>query len=144
VALIYQYRGRALEARGEHAAAIEALRGSLDACGVVLVNHVDGTCRHVVWMVRVLLAQALVSVGDTAAGLKESEDALEGTTHPVHMILAKRSTGEERVAEWRAAAGYYKRAVVEWRTFPNWRQEPFLDEMRQAGAALAESERAVK
>jgi eukaryotic-like serine/threonine-protein kinase len=165
VALIYQYQGRAFEALGENAAATEALRRSLDVCRAVIANHADPTCRHAVWTDQAYLATALASMGDRAAGLRESQDALDSVMHPadardptlpayraralagigaVHVVLAKCSTGDGRLTEWRAAAGYYRRAVVEWRTFPGWTREPFVGEMRQAQAALAASERAMR
>jgi tetratricopeptide (TPR) repeat protein len=162
VVMIDEFRGRAFEALGEHSAAIEALQRSLAVCRTVLANRPDPTCRHTAWSDQILLAQALASSGDTAAGLRESEGALDAVMHSgdpddptlpayrarslaeigtMHMIMAKHSAGP---MEWRTAADFYRRAVAEWRTFPGRAQEPFRGEMRQAEAGLGESERAIK
>jgi tetratricopeptide (TPR) repeat protein len=160
VGLIYLYRSRALAAMDDHVAEIEAVRRSLDICQTILRDHASPTCRHTVWVSQDYLALALVSSGDADAGLRKSEEVLESVTKAVgeptlpvyraralaangavHVALAKRASADGRVAEWRAAAESYRRALVEYRTYPGIGSEPFASEMRQAEAALFLSQR---
>jgi tetratricopeptide (TPR) repeat protein len=163
VGMIYQYRGRALAAMDDNTPAIEALRRSLDICRTILRDHASPTCRHTVWMNQGYLALALVSTGDAEDALRESQSVLESVqksvSEPVlpayraralaangavHMVLAKRASGDGRLAEWRAAADFYRRALVEWRTYPGSGSEPFAGEIHQAEAALARSQSGMK
>jgi eukaryotic-like serine/threonine-protein kinase len=155
VALIYQYRGRALAALNENTAVVQAMRSSLDVCRAVTGDPASPSCRHTIWIDRGYMALALISIGDTEAGLKESQDLLESVKKDfdepvmpvyraralaangaVHMALAKRALSEGRLAEWRAATDSYTRALAEWRTYPGSGSEPFATEVRQAEAAL--------
>jgi eukaryotic-like serine/threonine-protein kinase len=162
VGLIYQYQGRALAAMDDNVAAIEALRRSLDICQAFLRDHASPTCRHAVWTNQGYLALALVSTGDAEGGLRKSQEVLESVNKAVgepampayraralaangavRVVLAKRASGDGRLAEWRAAADYYQRSLAEWRTYPGSGSEPFASEIHQAEAALTVSQRAL-
>jgi tetratricopeptide (TPR) repeat protein len=164
LAVLYEYQGQALEALGEHTAAIAGLRRSIAICDAVIKVHPDVSCQHAIWTDRGLLAAALAAIGDTAAALRESQNVLDSVRRAenqhntgarpylaralvangtVCAVLAKRASGAERTAAWRTAADYYRRAVGEFKALHP-ETEPYLGYARQADAGLAESERALK
>jgi tetratricopeptide (TPR) repeat protein/tRNA A-37 threonylcarbamoyl transferase component Bud32 len=164
LAVLYLYEGRALEALGEHTAAIAVLRRSIAICDAAINPHPSVSCQHFVWIDRGLLAAALAEVGDTAGALRECQSALDSVRRTenqrdptvrvylaralaangaVYVVLAKRASGAERTSAWRMAADYYRPAVGEFRALHP-ESEPYLGYTRQAEAGLAESERALK
>lgn len=147
LAIVFEYRGRALLALGENAAGIESLRRSLDICRGVLNAHPgEASCLSQVWLNQDALAPALAAAGDSAGARKEAQDVLESVSRPenlraptgrAHLARALAANGAvcSILADPKQAADFYRRAVAQWRAIPNL-TEPYLGEMHEAERAL--------
>jgi tRNA A-37 threonylcarbamoyl transferase component Bud32/tetratricopeptide (TPR) repeat protein len=161
---LYLYKGIGLDAAGEHAAAIEPLRRAIAICEGVLKSRPDLSSRHMMWASQGYLAVALAGAGDMAGARATSRGYLEDVERPEHrsnigfhailgnalaangavsMIQARHLSGAASLAEWRAAAGFYRRSVAEYRQF-NTETEPYRGQLRRVEAELAECQRAIE
>jgi tetratricopeptide (TPR) repeat protein len=162
LAALYQYRGMALDAQGDRAGSFEALRHALNVCGAILKVRSDLSCQHTTWAIHRLLAVGLAKAGNSTAALSEAKNSLDLVERPenqhdvslhpslgralagngqVYMILARRAGAQEKASDWRAAADFYRRAESEFRAYRPL-VEPYLTDLRQAEANLAECLRA--
>ena len=164
LATLYQFRGKAQESLGQHAAAEESLRRAIAVCQDAVNGHADAACQRAIWASEEALGAVLAELGD-AAGAKEeiaaAEESMQQKEHQqmarvaghvamlhdaraaMFVVLAKRASGRERAENWRLAADGYRRALAEWQAIHPV-TEPALSHVRQAEAGLAECERALQ
>lgn len=165
LAFLYEYKARAFHAMGDETASAESLQRALELCHAGLKKDpTNSSWNHMAWWAGDMMALSLASRGNTGEALAEAQKALEAArvspikndlaAHAylaraldanggVHAVLAKRSSGEARVSEWRAAADYYGRAMGEWQLYPNRGKDPNAVDFRRTEAGLAEARRAV-
>jgi tetratricopeptide (TPR) repeat protein len=163
LAFTYRFKAQSLAALDEDRAGIEVLRRSLDLCRAWLAKEpMNLSWNHLRWLEQGLLATTLASAGETDEALSQARSLLNNvwrTKLPndlaphayvaralaangvVHMILARRTSPETRVPEYRTAADFYRQALDEWRLYPNHLKEPSLGDFRRVESALAEVQR---
>jgi predicted Zn-dependent protease len=163
LAFMYNSQGQAFHAVGDENASIDALRRSIDLCRRGLKKDPAGVSwNHVLWGAEIFTADALAAKGETDAaltGVKVLLDEVRREPVPhdpsghaylaramsangaVHSILARKSSGENRAAEWRTARDFFGDSLKEWQLEPNRAKEPLLRQMRIAEAGLAQSRR---
>lgn len=163
LAFLLVKKGVALHGAGDETGAIQALRRSAELCRAGLRKDAANlSFHHMLWVGDDYLAVALASKGQADEALAQAGQllaevrrthlpndvvapaylarALASNGH-VHGILAKRAPAGSRVAEWRAAADFFRQAEAEWQSFPNRAQEPYASDARRTADLLADAER---